>query len=185
MPERLKQYSGRFPMFCWITFLLTVSSVVSGSVRTDPINQFRVEITDYGIYELQVRKIVKYDPTNTAGYRSRVKSVKDIVLIEQTENIPLVKGTVFGFRMRFHGVPEGENFVADLRYTHPPIIGKDGKVSTGFTNKNGRLKPVEGKYEGGTLYQFSEDYELVPGKWVFDVVYKGKVVATKTFNVYE
>ena len=94
-----------------------------------------------------------------------------------------MKGTVFGYRVRFHNVPEVGPVTVDIRYMHPPIIDKNGKESTGFTNKKGRIRAVNGKFEGGVLYSFSEDYELAPGKWKFDVIHQGKVIATKTFSV--
>ena len=165
----------------WFLLLFTVTCMARAAITTDSIDQIRAEIYDFGIYELQVKEIIIQDASNTAGYRSHVKSVKDIVHKEQTETIPLVKDILFGYRIRLHGIPEGYSVIVDVRYRHPPIIGKNGKESLGFTN-TGMIKAVNGKYESGVMYRLSEDYEIVPGEWTFDVIYQGKVIATKTFT---
>ena len=172
---------GKHLQLSWIFLLFTVSYMARGAITADSIDQVRAEIYDFGIYELQGKIILIQDASNTAGYRSHVDSVKEIVLKEQTETIPLVKDILFGYRIRLHGVPEGNSVIVNIRYRHPPMIGKNGKESTGFTN-NGLIKSVNGKFESGVMYRLREDYEIVPGKWIFDLIYQGKVIATKTFT---
>ena len=174
--------NGKLIKLSWFLLLFTVSCMARAAITTDSIDQVRAEIYDFGIYELQGKIVLIQDASNTAGYRSHVDSVKEIVLKEQTETIPLVKNIMFGYRIRLHGVPEGNSVIVDIRYRHPPMIGKNGKESTGFTNKMGRMKSVNGQFEGGVMYRLSEDYEIVPGEWIFDVIYQGKVIATKTFT---
>ena len=70
--------NGRFAKLSWFFVLFTISCVVSSSVVAVSDVQLQAEIYDYGIYEIQVRKIIIKDSTNTAGYRSHVKRVKDI-----------------------------------------------------------------------------------------------------------
>ena len=45
------------------------------------------------------------------------------------------------------------------------------------------------KYKIGTIsmdgFGFDYEYELVPGKWTFQIYYKDQKLLEKTFNVYQ
>lgn len=38
---------------------------------------------------------------------------------------------------------------------------------------------------GGNSYRLKYDYELLPGKWVIEYLYKGQVVLSKSFILHK
>jgi len=137
-------------------------------------------ITDYGIYEYQSERILKKDKNTTAGYTSRLEKRNADYTIKQTTDIPLIKGTVFGYRAKLTGLPDDVGVSVQVRYEHPPIVGSNGKMSTGFTLTK-YAKGSNGVFDAGVHYRLSEDYELAPGKWTFSIIYDDRVLASKTF----
>lgn len=141
-------------------------------------------IVDYGIYELQGKRVIQKEPGTTAGYTSRPKKKNSIVHSRTTKEVRLVKGTLFGYRVKLHGPVDGAKVPIILRFKHPPIVGHDGKVSTGFSLN--RLATIsDDRFSGGIFYRLSEDYELVAGEWNFAVLYGDRVLAEMTFTLVE
>ncbi len=144
----------------------------------------RATIVDYGVYELQGERLIQKDPTTTAGYTSRPRKKNGVAHSRTTKEVRLVKGTLFGYRVKLHGPVDGAKVPVILRFRHPPIIGHSGKVSTGFSLN--RLATIsDDRFSGGLLYRLSEDYELVAGEWSFAVLYGDRVLAEMTFTLVE
>ena len=140
------------------------------------------EIYEFGVYELIGKKDSRPSILDTAGYTSHIRKPTSIVLTKQTEKIPLVKGTHFGFKFAIHGLPPGEKSVVKVKYEHPLIVRPDGKKSEGFALPKS-AQPVDGVTEAGIFYSLSEDYELQAGKWILSVLHNDETIVTKTFEL--
>jgi hypothetical protein len=137
------------------------------------------EITWFGIY-----KSVSYErfqsDTSPTGYRPQ-GSVWD--LIANTDHIPAALGTSFGFRAIPIGLDEGESLVITRVVHYPP-----GGITNPYTGRRHFSTTAEISATGGvtnmTGYNFTEPFELVPGKWRFEYWHGQRLILEKAFNVY-
>jgi len=173
-------------IFNVIAVIIFVLSIIScDKIKSVPGSaNIKAEIVEYGVYKQITERVIKKNSDTTSGYTSRPKSKNGVVFVRETENIKVIKGTIFGYKVKLYGLSVGERTPIDVMYQHPPIVGHDGKVSTGFTLKKSP-RSSNGEFEGGIFYRLSEDYELVPGKWTLSVLHKDRVLAEKTFNLVE
>jgi len=134
---------------------------------------------DYGILEYVVnhpevyRESALLEPELLPG---------EWVIREQTNNIKLEKGLIFGF---FYKVTkESSKRPSKIR---PEIIPPKGSP----TRLVHELKQIDdGKswhdidQEYVYMYRISEDWEMMPGDWVFKLSHRGKVLSSVTFHLF-
>ncbi len=113
-----------------------------------------ITISNKGLYQI-------IPSENAINDNNAILALKDYALIEKTEKIDAIMGASFGFEFSF----EGKNHLTTLlRVTHPKLPTTTGIGYTTIHSFPIILKPEE-KYFAG--WNFSEDYELQPGKWSF------------------
>jgi hypothetical protein len=135
----------------------------------------RIDVVEYGIYTGETERTEQTSPVPT----NVVSSIHHAVT---TKTIPAHLGTKFGFRYRVVGKPEGQS-IDLLRVVLFPPRGLTSPSST---------KPIR-KYEGTISrkigetrfmdYTFEDSWELVPGKWTFQLWYRNRKVAEQSFTV--
>jgi hypothetical protein len=136
------------------------------------------KILDYGIYNEEVREIIK-DESVPGGTRGSAR----YSLIEETNKIPAKLGISFGFRYKLYGVPEKSKLKFKRLFFFPKQgLTDKGKGRTYYKAQLDDELIVRETMEIG--YKFEHPWELVPGKWSFQVWYEGKKLAEKTFTVY-
>ena len=124
------------------------------------------------------------DTSGTTG-----KSLKSLTLefVKAAERIPLVKGTYLGFQYRISSLPpelENTKEIALRRVlVHPQMTLPDGSITTG-SNYTVTRKIKLGKVTSFDAYGFHEDYELVDGKWIFQLWSGDKMLVEQTFTTY-
>lgn len=138
-------------------------------------------VAEYGIYEYSLRDAT---PTRNSATTSGTvyKASTKPRLISQTDRIPIRRDIYFAFTGEFAGLPDG---IVGLDWTvvHPKITTPDGVTSTGYTYtkyvnvNNGRADRVSG-------YMLNEDYEMVPGRWIFSYSYEGHLLVEQAFTVF-
>jgi len=144
----------------------------------------KAQVFQFGIYKAaQKGQIVDSSVTDTG------KVVRKPVLehVSMTNQIPLVKGTYFGFQYRLWNLPPEVMIkpVMDLRKVliHPEMTLPDGSKTTGWDQTfKGKVKTQQ--VLGFDGYAFNEDYELVEGNWIFQVWYKDKKLIERKFVSY-
>jgi hypothetical protein len=138
----------------------------------------RAEIFDAGIYELDFVRTVEA-PNTASGTQSIVQNEK---LLERTTCIPAARGIRFGFRYRVFGEPAGQ--VALRMVNHYPADGLRNPATNKVHYTGEVVQPaIAGGISLYTGYGFDEDWEVVPGIWVFEIWYKGKLLASQKFEV--
>jgi len=152
-------------------------ALVSTNSVADDFFISAVEILGYGIVETHGSK-------SGIGYSKesiRVDAVSGVRLLEPTSSIPGVLGTQFGMLYKINSTPRGQ-----------PI-----EVTSVIIFPEGGLKDRKGKvYERSTetfnvaigersfyCFGFDEPWEIVPGKWTFQIWHKDARLAQKSFNV--
>lgn len=138
-------------------------------------------VTNYGTIVFGQENKVE-DPTMTTGQRSQVR---DAVFTATTSRIPAKLGLNFGIQYEIRNLPLKDDQEASLTITvtHPPFTNSSQKTSV-VEQRIGTRPVNNGRTLGILAYGFDHDYELVPGRWEFGVIYDGKKLCSTEFTVY-
>jgi hypothetical protein len=162
----------------WAILLLS-ASVTALRAQTTDVTVYGVTFTDPGIYSAVTTKKVPA-PGTAAGTTNQLDNLS---LVSRTETIPARIGTRFGFYYTVTGVPAGTQIQIKFA-TRPPSPGlknpNTGETtyideSTTYVTLGG-----SGNYHGWT---FDYDYELLPGRWTFEIWYGDRKLGEQSFNV--
>jgi hypothetical protein len=139
-------------------------------------------ITNYGVLEVKVepQKIIK-DKTSPSGERRKYR-FKDMNFVEKTNRIPAKKRIRFGISYEIRNLGNIKKFPYQWKITHPEMKRPDGRIST-VDVYNMNLLVKNGVAAGGNAYLLKYDYEVLPGEWIFEYLYEGKVLIYKRFIV--
>ncbi|MEJ2614662.1 MAG: DUF3859 domain-containing protein, partial [Ignavibacteriaceae bacterium] len=102
------------------------------------------------------------------------------VLKNNTNEIPAMIGTRFGFNYVIAGEPDGESVSLKkiIRYPKPGLIFNNKTVLADTFNIDVMLNKIN--YSG---FIFEYNGELIPGIWTFEYFYKGRRILQKEFDV--
>ncbi|WP_432735468.1 DUF3859 domain-containing protein [Maridesulfovibrio sp. FT414] len=139
-----------------VTMLLVIALLAPSVSPAEPI-----KILGRGLYQLI--------PTDSSTLNKQVMQLKEYALLEETEEVEAIMGASFGFEFYLEG---NEPATTMLRITHPRLPSPSGIGFTTIHTFPVLLKPGE-KYFAG--WNFSESYELQPGKWKFELDFPEKV----------
>ncbi len=135
-------------------------------------------IIEYGIY-----KAVVENNEATLNTASGVSKLEEPTLIEQTIKIPAVLGTRFGYRFIVSGDIQEKSVDIVLRVRSPRMTRpSDDKT---FSVQEVLLKKILLGQKQYVDYGLSNSWELLPGMWTLQLLYKDKLLAEKTFTVYK
>jgi hypothetical protein len=135
-------------------------------------------ILDYGIYNEKVLETMK-DKSVPGGERARVS----YSLVKETDKIPANLGISFGFRYNLYGAHgKGKLKLKRLYFFPEQGLIDTAKRKTYYKAQLDNELTVRENMEIG--YRFEHPWELVPGKWSFQIWYEGNKLAEKTFTVY-
>ncbi|MBI3774348.1 MAG: DUF3859 domain-containing protein [Gammaproteobacteria bacterium] len=136
------------------------------------------EIIEFGYYEVQNEGQRFEDPNVTSGVTQAGPIVK---LIQQTDDIPIEAGRMFGFRFRLKGFSGKEDIVIREVVTHPSMSRPGQKASTGYEVKL-PLIVRRGELIDYAGYSLNHDYEMVEGDWRFEFWYEDKKLLEQKFK---
>ncbi len=155
-----------FSVYMFIV-IVTILSETKSPVRVE-----KGAFTNYGIFDIP-SKIV--DSTRTDRFYE-LRYLKN-----NTDSIPALKGLYFGFNYVISGAPEFEyaSITKVIRYPEPGLKRNSKIVPADTSSLSVPLNRL--RYSG---FRFDHDYELVPGKWEFEMSYKGVRLFSKVFTVY-
>ena len=133
------------------------------------------DVTEVGIYSADVVKKIAV-PGVATGTNEWLDS---FTLVEATTNIPARIGTRFGFRYTIRGTPSNAPIVLTMIGEHPPYKNPE----TGKTQTRDEYELQSWIGQTYTSYSFDEDWELVPGKFKFEVWHEGKKLCVQSFAI--
>jgi hypothetical protein len=139
------------------------------------------KVVSYGIFTVSGKEEIVRSPETPSGV-TRIPAGNPL-LTAATNRIPAKLGVRFGMWYQVDNVvaADGEIEVTKIA-RHPTITKPDGTTSKGFTFiEKARIK--DGGVLGWTGYGFDQPYELVPGRWEFEMAIKGKTVCKHEFTV--
>ena len=168
----------KFKLFIFPLFLVlcSCSSIQSIEVESQGVSGTVIE---YGIFARSREDAIMW--SNELSTNNVIWEGGEATLIEQTDLIPIIRGIYFAFKYEIKNLPEGD-VALDWKVIHPPIKKTDGTVSTGYSYKR-TVVSTGGYTDGISGYSLDEDYEMVPGIWVFSYSYNGKLLAEQKFEL--
>jgi Domain of unknown function (DUF3859) len=128
--------------------------------------------TNYGIFDIPTQQ----NDSTKNRYLFDLRYLK-----ENTDSIPALKGTHFGFNYVISGNPKFD-YVDIKKVTKYPEPGL--KKNNKYIHSDSSIISVSLNDLHYSGFQFEYDYELIPGKWEFEMSYKGSKLFSKAFNVY-
>jgi hypothetical protein len=91
-----------------------------------------------------------------------------------------VRGATFGVTYLIKGVPDGEMSGFEMRALHPPMTGPSGKTTT-ESRVDTQVFGEQGVAVNDIIYVLAEPFEVLPGNWTLQLLYKGKTVVSRQF----
>jgi len=159
-----------------VVMLAAVVSVLISCVKSETkISVIGAEVTEAGIYSAQVVK--EFSTPGVVGGTNQ--GLDAFTLVQATTNIPARVGTRFGFRYTIHGTHSNVPIVLTMVAENPPL--KDPKSGKTQSRDEYELHSWIGRTY--TSYSFDEEWELIPGKWRFEVWHKGQKLCEQCFLV--
>ncbi|MDJ0700062.1 MAG: DUF3859 domain-containing protein [Woeseiaceae bacterium] len=141
-----------------LSVVIAINSLFVAGACVNTAQDDAVEIVDFGIY----------NSNRTAPE-----------LIEMTDEIPAIVGTVFGIRVEAAGDQAGDY---EFRWTFPEMQNPaNGQVWTEMTGTR-ELKSDEPQ---SFLVRINNDWEAKAGNWTIQLERAGRVAAEKSFDVRE
>ena len=142
--------------------LLLFVSAAAASAQDTRLD--RVDIDEFGIYSGTTESAVP-DPSAAAGKIERAEKLR---LVASTRSVPAEKGVRFGFHFKVAGAPPGT--VVPLRMvTIFPMGGLRNPAAAQPQRQNEYVLGVAIGAGGYGGYLMSEDWEVVPGIWTFQI----------------
>jgi len=163
---------------CFLTLQLFCTSGAMGASQ----EEVKCIVTDSGVYTRAPGKKVNA-PGTPSGVTERI--LADTVKFQTKSNeIPATLGIRFGFMFIVTGLPAMTNVNFRKVVTYPAMLRPDGTISKGYeinlsykTSADGIVdKAIEG-------YGFDHPYELVTGKWNFEIWYGDHKLTEQVYYV--
>ncbi len=161
----------------WLATILLVSSC--HSVLADEMVIRAAEIVGFGIFDT-TQSVKRHGFSAGAIAKDDVSGIR---FLDYTTKIPMILGTDFGFQYIINSAPKGK----PIRVTSVIKFPKGGmKHPRGhlYTESRDSHEVIIGK-KALHGYGFDEDWEMIPGTWVFELWYQKARLIRKTFTVYE
>jgi hypothetical protein len=157
------------------TLILALATLGFCAAAQESVSVTGADVTEAGIYKAQVVKKTA-EPGVAGGTNEWLES---FTLVQATTNIPARIGARFGFRYTIRGTPTNAPIVLTMVGEHPPY--KNPKTGKTQTRDEYELPSWAGQTY--TSYLFEEEWELIPGKFKFEVWHKGKKLCEQTFTI--
>jgi Domain of unknown function (DUF3859) len=161
-----------------LTFALAACSAPPSAVPapSDAL-PYQVEVVREGQFEVLGEPEISTAPDTAAG---KVSAHTNAQLISESTTLKAERGATFGFTYLIKGVPDGELPGFEMRALHPPMTGPSGKTTT-ESRADTEVFGEQGVAVNDIIYVLAEPFEVLPGKWTLQLLYKGKVVVSRQF----
>ena len=163
----------RWPLV--VFFLFPVLQAQTPEARID-----HVTVTERGVFEFKDLK----DIPNEHSASRMGHLAANFILVEDTPTIPAKLGIHFGFRFLVVGQPAGAIVPLKIirKFPEPGITNPATGKTTHQEGHTVRMALGTGDVTG---YGFDHDFELVPGKWIWEVWSGDRKLAEQSFDVVE
>ena len=136
----------------------------------------RVKLIDYGLFKKSPKvNFIEKNYKSPTGYFIRTD---DIILLKKASEIKIDIGKVIGIKYYLECSLDNEFVNFQCKIIHPKLINPKNGIS--FT------ETIENKYDYANrinfdFYEFEEEWELVSGRWKFQIFENNKLLLNKEF----
>lgn len=165
-----------FLAFFRVAFICGLGTTINAQDATPVVTG--ADILDHGIYSNTPVSTLK-DPGSPTSQVLKQTSK----LINETQIIPAKVGTTFGFRFVIHGNPKGQRTNLRSVFSFPPMTN----ATTGqtYTRFEANISvPLEDK-DAAMYYDLTHPWEVVPGKWTFQIFDNDKKLLEEDFSLVQ
>lgn len=135
-----------------------------------------ITVREFGRYETR-RTGIRHKAVRTAS--GAVHPVARRKLVQRTAKIFGQPGRSFGIEIDMNGFPAGA-VTLTIRTVHPPLTNP----KTGKTTRISEYDwPVSSRRKVYFGFTFDDGWEIAEGAWTIQIVYKGKMLAEKKFQI--
>ena len=140
----------------------------------------RGKVTRFGLF---LDRGAGWVQDSTQSSTGKVIRSATLVFDEETNRIPLVKGTVFSYRYWLKFAPSEQRPELTRVLMHPAMTLPDGSTVT-RSERTITGNATHGIVTAIDAYALSEDYELVEGEWVFQLIWQDEKLVEQRFTTY-
>jgi len=158
-----------------LALAIAISSLLFRALAQDAASVTGADVTEVGIYTADVVKRFAV-PGVAGGTNEWLDSFK---LVQATTNVPARIGTRFGFRYTIRGTPSNAPILLTMAGEHPPYKNPE----TGKSEIKDQYELQSSIGQTYTSYSFDHEWELIPGKFKFEVWHKGKKLCEQSFMI--
>ncbi len=150
---------------------------IAVSTHGDEVVVRAAEITAFGVFEETGKRFVRGYDRKEPG----TNSLERVRFTDYETSITGRIGTSFGIEYVIHSTPRGKPFRVTAVITYPP----DGLIAPDGTVYHQSEEPVTIRLGEKSFYGFGFDqpWEIVPGKWIFQIKHGPAVLVQRTFTV--
>jgi hypothetical protein len=138
----------------------------------------RVEILKFGSFVINNGADRIPDANAATGWRGTFNAYDQTA---QTATICARLHETFGIEYIVHGSPDGAAVPVQTIVRFPPAGIVNDKGARFASHTEDVMETLGAKR--GQFYSFDEPYELVPGPWVFEFHYQGRMIGSQAFAV--
>lgn len=134
------------------------------------------KVLEFGVYTSTVAKREK-SASVVDGIKDRATDFK---LVRKSTLVSAGLGTGIGLKYVLKGAPKGAAVNIDVVVRHPAIVNQETRET--MTQSSATYERFIGQAEHA-VWSFDTPEDLVPGEYVIELVFEGKVLAQKVFRV--
>jgi len=135
-----------------------------------------VRVLAFGVFTSIVRRREK-----SVAIADGIKdTAEDFKLLRQGARVEAAQGQGIGLRYVLTGAPKGAMVLVDVAVRHPQMVNPDTQMT--MTRSTAQFERTIGQVEH-TVWSFDTPAGLVPGEYVIELHYEGRLLAHKAFWV--
>jgi len=156
---------------------IALLSLISGAFATD-LAVHAAEIVGFGIFDVS-STVARHGYTPSSMAKDDVKGIR---FLEYTTDIPAKLGVNFGFQYVINSSPKGKpiRVTSVIKFPEGGIKRPGGRLYTESRDAHDAI--IGNKTLHG--FGFDEEWEMVPGTWIFELWHRKARLIKKTFTIY-
>ena len=144
--------------------------------KTQEVLVTGARVVEFGVFASTVERRA-HTASVGDGIRDRAK---DFALVRHGSVVEAALGTGFGIRYQLTGAPRGAMVLVDVVVRHPQMVNPETQQP--MTHSTAQYPRVIGAVEH-TLWSFDTPAGLLPGEYVIEILYQGRLLVRQIFRV--
>lgn len=165
-------------VFIFLMVCLVLTGCAIHSLPEKQTDSVSATIVEWGQYSVELDYLAKQAPDTQVGAISLVKGQPQVLV--QTDQITAEIDTKFGFCYVGGSKMDQDKLPVTIRVTHPQTVNPESGTVTKIDEWESTMFKNKPRFVG---WVFDYQWELVPGIWQIAVVYHGKVIVFKDFEI--